>query len=768
MRRRGLLIIATFFLGIVLADYLYPPVFPAQGDGFAKLVVDRNGEPLRAFADAKGVWRYEVSSDEVSPRYLEALLGYEDRYFFQHPGVNPISLVRAGWQWANEGEVISGGSTLTMQVVRILHRHPRTVTGKIQQVLRALQLEWYLTKDEILTIYLNHAPFGGTIEGVQAASLQYLNKPAKQLRHSEAALLAVLPQAPSKLRPDRNPELAQKYRDKVLSRLSQSGVWHESTVAEAAKEDVAAWPPENPLDAPLLSRRLIKALPAQRLITTTIDRELQQQFTDHVKAYTSNLDDAISAAVLLVDNRNHEVLAYVGSASFLNQARAGHVDMVNATRSPGSTLKPFLYGLSLDKGLIHSESLLADVPRIGKSYRPGNFSSGFSGPVSAGTALQRSLNIPFVQLIEAYGAENFANKLKHVQVPLKIPGGKANPSIVLGGAGISLEQLVTLYTAFANGGYVKPLSLIQGIDSQLPRRLLSQEAAWITWDALRAVKKPDGFRFGLTHAQLPDIGWKTGTSWDYRDVWALGVSARFTLGVWLGRPDGKPMPKTSGRQLAGPLLFSLFERLEDEVKSLQKPENVLAADICWPDGRRASLVVNGCVKKRTAYTIAGLTPRTLNPAIKNRELYFNTEVRWLQSKKTGLRLSRDCANENAFELRSLHLWPSALEPWLPPSIHQRREIPAFDPACKSIVQQRAEIRIAGIHSGQVFHAPAMEFLSLPVVAEGAGNELNWYLNGELLPSKNKEVLLELHVKRKYELLVFDKSGASSRVVFKLI
>jgi len=762
--------------GLWIADRVFP-LSDKLDAGAATVVLDRNGEPLRTFADQKGVWRYPVTIDQVSPRYIEALLTYEDRYFYQHPGVNPLSLLRAAWQWIQEGKIISGGSTLTMQVARLHYPSSRSVSGKLQQILRALQLEWHLSKDEILTLYLNKAPFGGTIEGVQAASLQYLQKPASKLRYSEAALLAVLPQAPSRLRPDRHPHLAQQYRDKVLDRLLSFQVWDDESVTRAKQENIAVWPLSNPMIAPLFSRRMKQSEPDNKVIHSTIDIGIQQQFSDQIKRYVSRQAKGISAAALLVDNQSRQVIAYVGSADFLDEQRFGHVDMVTAVRSPGSTLKPFLYGLALDDSLIHSESLLADVPIVTGQYRPGNFSQGFSGPVSASSALQRSLNLPFVQLIRHYDSQRFANKLDHVGTPLRIPGGRANPAIILGGAGSSLEHLVTLYTSLANSGSVAPLKnsvagevaeADGGNESGQPtRQLISPEAAWITWNTLAEKKPPDQFVDGYSLAHLPKIGWKTGTSWDYRDVWAIGVSKKYTLGVWLGKPDGSPMEKTMGRVLAGPLLFQLYQLLEHDTETIAKPDAVEELPICWPDGRIAMSGGQACDQVRTAFTIAKNTPRTLAPEPSGGSRFHNTQYQYLVDDQSGLRVTREC-DIGRLKGRSNFVWPAAMEPWISPQWRRDARIPPFNSECKTILQNSALLRLHGINPQQIYHTNGLETIEIDVRAEGSEGNLNWYLNGKLLEGSGNKQKLKLQGDRAYQLYVQSISGASTQIEFSVL
>ena len=334
----------------------------------AQVVLARDGQPLWRFADDEGVWRYPVTLGEVSPFYLQALLDYEDRWFYQHPGINPFALLRAAWLNLRHDRIVSGGSTLSMQVARIIEPHSRTFQGKLRQIWRTLQLEWHYSKDAILEIYLNRAPFGGTLEGVSAASWAYLSKPASELTPAEAALLAVLPQAPSRLRPDRHPLRAQAARDKLLHRLHQHKTWPTQQIDEALAEAIWLAPRQEPALAPLLARRLRQ--PHGGRIQTTLDFALQQRLELLLASWKHRLPPRVSAAIVVAETASLEVRAYLGSTDLHDEQRSGHVDMVQAVRSPGSTLKPFLYALALEDGLIHSESLLQDVPRHHASYQP--------------------------------------------------------------------------------------------------------------------------------------------------------------------------------------------------------------------------------------------------------------------------------------------------------------------------------------------------------------------------------------------------------------
>ncbi|MDM8516904.1 penicillin-binding protein 1C, partial [Desulfobacterales bacterium HSG16] len=519
-------------------DHKYPLALPDKNEDFAVTVAAYDKTPLRSFPDKKGVWRYPVKITEVSPLYIEALIHYEDRWFFHHPGINPWALLRAVFQYAKYRRAISGGSTLTMQVARILHPHAKTIPGKSIQMFRALQLEYHLTKNEILTLYLNYAPFGGTVEGVQTASFAYLGKPAIELSRAEAALLTVLPQAPSRLRPDRHGMRARKARDKVLNRMAKLKVWSEEVVEDAKMEAVDCTFNQRSVLAPLLARRLKINMKASKnrsgVIHTLIDINRQQTVANIIRDFIHTTPKRTSAAALLVENKTLAVKAYVGSGDFFDNERFGHVDMIRAYRSPGSTLKPFLYAFAIEEGLIHSESLLVDAPFSFSGYRPGNFTRNFSGPVSVSEALRRSLNIPAVDLLDRICPMFFDSRLRQGGFKLKFaPHVKPNLSMILGGVGTNLEDLVSAFAAFGRNGLSGKLRYTPET-SISERRMMDPGAAYIIRRILKDMHRPDlpGGRLSLDRSR--QVAWKTGTSYGARDAWTIGVTDDYTIGIWVG------------------------------------------------------------------------------------------------------------------------------------------------------------------------------------------------------------------------------------------
>ncbi len=753
-----------------LADRIWP--LPLPQDDLARVVLAEDGTPLWRFADANGVWRYPVQTREVSPYYLDALLTYEDRWFYHHPGVNPLALVRATWQNLSGTRVVSGGSTLSMQVARLLDPHSRTLHGKLRQLWRTAQLEWHLSKDEILNLYLNRAPFGGTLQGVAAASWAYLGKSPSQLTHAEAALLAVLPQAPSRLRPDRHPQRAQQARDKVLRRLAEFQVWPQSAVDEALEEPLLLAPRLEPSLAPLLARRLNRP-DSPPLIRTTLDATLQRRLEDLLLGWRARLPEHTSAAILVVEEESMAVRAYLGSVDINDTKRFGHVDMISALRSPGSTLKPFLYGMALDDGLIHSESLLQDVPRRYGDYRPGNFSMGFTGAVPASTALSSSLNLPAVQLLEAYGPKRFAAQMRIGGMPLALPAlAEPNLALILGGAGSRLEDLVSGYSALARDGKSASLRL-QPDDTLRERPLLSPGAAWIVRRILSGQARPDRDpRAELV--QRPVLAWKTGTSYGFRDAWAIGVGPRYLIGVWIGRPDGTPVPGQFGLASAAPLMLQVHDVLtnRDSQRGISAPvkpvpANIGVAAICWPLGQPMSRSDPNCRRQRFAWTLDNTTPPTLQALDQPLSVGLMESI-WVNPK--GLRVNAHCPGATP---KSIALWPAPLEPWLPRIERREARIPAPDPDCPPPALTAASpLSIVGVREGDQLRLPAasQQALRLKISALGGSGRRWWFLNGAPLGDSANQDSINASFERlgRYQLSVLDEAGQTARLEFSVV
>ncbi len=532
-------------------------------------IVDRHGKLLRAYAMADGRWRLPVhAATDVDPTYLKLLFAYEDRRFYSHGGVDPLALGRAAVQLATRGHIVSGGSTITMQLARLMEpRRQRSIYAKLRQMVRAVEIERRMSKDQILDLYLTMAPYGGNLEGIRAASIAYFGKEPKRLSLSESALLVALPQSPENRRLDRHPNAARAARDRVLDRMVEDGVVSEADAAAAKAVAVPKLRKPMPILAPHSADRAMSSVKNKPVIAVMLDASLQQALETLAHDRALTLGPNISVAILAVDNATGEVLARVGSPDYFDDRRAGQVDMTRAVRSPGSTLKPFVYGLAFEDGFVHPESLIDDRPIRFGSYAPENFDMTFQGTVPVRKALQMSLNVPAVALLDRVGASRLSARLKQAGADLVLPKDEA-PGLAmgLGGVGITLQDLVTLYSGLARLGNARPLLEIQSQqgEEREGERLLDQVAAWQVGNVLLGTPPPEN---GVHNR----IAFKTGTSYGYRDAWSIGFDGRMTVGVWVGRPDGAPVPGIAGRTAAAPILFDAFARTGKLPAALPRP-----------------------------------------------------------------------------------------------------------------------------------------------------------------------------------------------------
>jgi penicillin-binding protein 1C len=564
-------------LGLLLTlDGAFPPPL-GVGLAYSVEVLDAGGERLRLFTTPGGYWRLPAELGDLDPDFLGMLLTYEDRRFRSHSGVDFLALGRAAWQALRHGRVVSGGSTLSMQTVRLLDPRPRTLGAKLLEMARAWQLERRLDKDAILRLYLDLAPYGGNLQGVRAASLFYFGKEPGFLSLDEAALLVALPQSPERRRPDRFPEAARAARDRVLERLLDAGQIAAADARRAMQQPVPRGRRPTPVLAPHLADRLRQARPGQRLLRTNVDARLQRRLEALIERHQRGQGRGVTLAALVADNRTGEVRAYLGSGDYFGRVFPGQIDMVRAVRSPGSTLKPFIYGLGFDAGVIHPETLIEDRPGPVGGYAPENFDHSYDGEIRVRDALIGSRNVPAVRLLHRLEPAAFAAHLEQAGVRLRLPAQAERPGlpIALGGVGLTLEELTTLYTALGSRGTARPLSLLQDEPRAEPVVLLSAASAWYLTDILGDSGLPDGFAPGGRR-----VAFKTGTSYGFRDAWAVGYDADHTVGVWVGRPDGGYTPGLSGLTSAAPVMLEVFDLLPGagiEPLLWERPQQVLLA-----------------------------------------------------------------------------------------------------------------------------------------------------------------------------------------------
>jgi penicillin-binding protein 1C len=573
----AVLLAASLAAGVAWTRYaasLGPLDLAASREG-STIVVDRSGRLLRPFTLPDGRWRLPATTHDVDPRYLAMLIAYEDGRFYDHRGVDARALIRASAQWLARGHVVSGGSTLTMQVARLIEPRPeRTLAAKLRQIARALEIERGVGKEGVLDRYLTLAPFGGNLEGVRAAALAYFGKEPLKLTIAESALLVALPQSPEARRPDHSPSAARAARDRVLDRVAARGVIGADDAAAARREPA----PEARLAFPSLAAHAAEEAVAAdgqaKIIRLSIDARLQARLEALLRESVARLGPKLSAAMVVIDNATGEIRARIGAADYDDASRDGAIDMSRSARSPGSALKPFIYALAFEQGLAHPETVLFDRPMRYGAYAPQNFNLGYEGAVTARKALQQSLNLPAIELLADVGPATFLARLHGAGAEIALP--KDTPiglAIGLGGLGVTLTDLARLYAGFARGGEAPALIERLGSPPVIePRRVTDPVAAYYVEEILRGAPPP-------ANALKGRIAFKTGTSYGFRDALAVGFDRGTTIAVWVGRPDNGPTPGLIGREAAAPILFDAFERLGRDVEPIRPPKGVLTAAV---------------------------------------------------------------------------------------------------------------------------------------------------------------------------------------------
>ncbi|MBX5012334.1 penicillin-binding protein 1C [Rhizobium lentis] len=563
----GIVLAGAALFALDAADKAYPPPLD-KANAVSAEVLDADRQLLRAFATPQGRWRLKTVVTDVDPQFLRMLIAYEDQRFYDHGGVDVWALGRAAMQLVSNGRIVSGASTLSMQVARLIEpREGRSLSAKLLQLVRAVQIERRLSKEQILDLYLTHAPYGGNLEGVRAASLAYFGKEPRRLTVAEAALLVALPQLPERRRPDRNLKAAEAARQRVLDRVAVAEAVGDG---EAERAEGVAVPPRR-MQLPALAAHVAEAAlrkePDVLKHQTTLKKQVQQGLESVARAAAMKLGPKLSLAMVMADAQTGAIVGEVGSADYFDVSRSGWIDMTRVNRSPGSTLKPFIYGLAFEQGLVSQETIIEDRPADFFGYRPRNFDMSYQGDVTVREALQLSLNVPAVKLLDAVGPSRLMVRFRRAEVrPVLPPNETPGLAIGLGGVGITLKDLVQLYTALANRG--QPVRLGDGVTGAPAKLdgepLLEPVAVWNVADILSGVIPPAG-------APQRGIAYKTGTSYGYRDAWSVGYDGRYVLGVWVGRPDNSAVPGLTGYGTAAPILFEAFAKSGIATTPLPRP-----------------------------------------------------------------------------------------------------------------------------------------------------------------------------------------------------
>jgi penicillin-binding protein 1C len=722
------------------------------------LVFDGKGRLLRAFTSSDDMWRVRTSLQDISPVLRKFQLAYEDRWFYWHPGVNPLALVRAVGQNLAQRRIVSGGSTLTMQIARMMEPKGRTWWNKGIEVLRSIQLEQRFSKKKLLEIYYNIAPYGGNIEGVAAAAWLYFGKEPSQLSFGEAALLTALPNSPTLLRPDLYPQRAGKARDKVLGIVYRRGLITKAEYREALAETLPPKRQELPVNAPHFALEMLRNYPGDARIYSTLNRRIQLMVEDLLQSHIRQLrnDEISNGAVVVIDNRTHELLAAAGSARFFDAAASGQVNGYLAPRSPGSALKPFIYALGFDQGVISPQHYLEDVPiDFRGGYSPENYDRKFNGIVSAKEALERSLNVPAINLLRMLDDYGLYPLLRKAGFSTIAPEDHYGLAIALGGCEVNLLELTALYSALANGGeYRLPKQRRDQADREAIR-LFSPGAAYLVTEILTGVTRPD-LPACWEFTSLPRIAWKTGTSYGHRDAWSIGYTTRFTVGVWVGNFSGEGKPGIIGAEAAAPLLFDIFNKIGGDSPSwFRPPASVGTRQVCAVSGEIAGPYCKAVV---TEYYLIDHSPE--------QECRFHQA--YLVDSQTGHRLPPHYSTARRTVEKTYIKWPPRVAAWLEGNGAPVERIPELLPEWQqSLPGQGPVIRSpASNYVYQLREGVAAEYQKICLEAAAANDvhKLYWFVDGKLTGTvRPGEKLFYPPVTGDHRVVCQDDQGRSSQV-----
>jgi penicillin-binding protein 1C len=766
LRKKNILIVLALIIVLFLSVPLPNPLFPLD---YSTVVLDEDGKILRTFLNSDEQWSLPPLQDfEVPEKLKKAVLCFEDRHFYRHPGVNIFSLFRALYQNISSGRVVSGASTITMQVARLMHPKKRTCFNKALEILQALKIELRYSKEEILRLYLNHAPYGENLIGCQAASLGYFQKMPEQLTWAEAATLAVLPNSPALVSPRTNSQQLRVKRDRLLRKLMKEGTIDKDACQLALLEDVPGTSRPFGMSAPHLAQSLKNQNEEEStIIQTTIKNDIQQRTEDLVRDHFTYLNPLgiRNGAALIAETQSGKVRAYVGSQDFYDEASQGQVDGVRAPRSSGSLLKPFLYALSIDEGIILPETLVKDIPSFYGTFSPNNANEKFSGMVTAKEALVCSLNVPAVRLLYTYGLHRFYHFLKAAGLrTLFRTADDYGLPLIIGGAEVTLWDMAALFRALGDSGQFRPLQILKNSEkeeeSDTPLFLISPGACYLTLNMLRELKRPGAEYYWHQYQNQWPLAWKTGTSYGQRDGWAVGVSPQWVVAVWIGNFDGEGNANLSGASCAGPLLFDIFNSLpKNPQKSwFKKPLMDLApVEVCQDTGFLAG---EHCEKKIAVEAPLHMKPLEICPY--HQSIYVNEE----QTHQ----VCSLCWQPGHYKRISVLVYPPDVVQYLRGRGQVISAIPVHNPECPAQAeslplqilypQQDSKLWIPRDFDGN------LQKVTMRVAHRERNRILYWYLNDHYLGSSSDQHLKAVALTKGWHVLeVVDELGNRDRKAF---
>jgi penicillin-binding protein 1C len=753
--------------GTLTAFFVLNICFPLKVQThYSTIVLDSNDRLIHAFLNDQDRWRMPTELTEISPMLEKALIHKEDRFFYYHLGFNPLAMLRAGVRNVFMGRRTSGASTITMQVARLLYPKKRTYLNKIVEVFRAVQLELKFSKKEILQLYINLIPYGSNIEGMKSASVLYFQKSPKVLSLAETVTLAIIPNRPSSLQLGENNAYILQERNRWLQKFGEERVFDQNLITDALAEPLNAKRHAAPRDAPHLAIRLSKMYPNEAIIRTAIVLNKQRQTENLVKNYVARLYalNIHNAAVMVLNNQTHEVEAYVGSADFKNPTDGGQVDGVRAIRSPGSTLKPLLYGVAFDKGIITPKSIINDVPTNFGGFEPENFDQLFHGKVSIEYALANSLNIPAVKILKEISTPVLVDKLKKANFgTVKKEAKSLGLSLVLGGCSVTLEELTTLFSALANRGTFASSNLLKNNDLDAKKdiigeALLSEESTFLVNQILSQITRPDlPNNYDYTY-RMPKIAWKTGTSFGKKDAWSIGYNARYTIGVWVGNFSGEGVPELSGANIATPLLFDIFNTLDynSVAQWFAQPKGLALRKICAETG---DIPNEFCEHQLLDLHIPGVSKMTRCGHLK--PVWVN--------QKASVSYCTQCMPDSGAVQKHYPNHNPELIAWFESKHVLYQKIPVHNPDCKRIFGGNAPQIIFPTNGNEYFlEQKSEQKLMLSCQANNDAKEVYWYVNDKLLgrSEANKPMFFKPPL-GKIKISCSDDQGRSTHIVVKV-
>lgn len=757
MRSLLVLVVLPFVLFLLL-NFLFP--LPSVQRDYSVTITSADGKLLHGFLTPDHKWRIQAGLNEITPDLKKTFIFKEDKYFRWHPGVNPIAIMRAAVNNLRKGRRTSGASTITMQLARLLEPAPRTLWVKMREMFRALQLEWRLSKDEILQLYFNLLPYGGNIEGVKSASLIYFGEEPEALSLAQITMLTVIPNDPNQLRPGANADNLLHWRNHWLEEMQQKKLFPAQMIEDALNEPFSSERVEIPREAPHYAYRF-RNISSGGDVRSTLKPETQHRVEQLAANYVRRLRSMQigNLAAIVVNNKTMEVEAYVGSAGFNEDAYQGQVDGITALRSPGSTLKPLLYALAIDDGLITPKMVITDVPRNFAGYRPENYDETYRGKVTVEQALSLSLNVPAVELLDKLGVERFTHALSYAGFRwISTNKKKLGLSVILGGCGTTLEELTALFASFANEGIYHPLQYIKESERQFSDTVCSPGAAYMITSILTQLHRPDLPNQYQMAANLPKIAWKTGTSYGRRDGWAIGYNREYTIGVWTGNFPGNGVPELNGAEFAVPLLFNIFNAIQPKQSQdwFAPPADLDYRLVCSETGMPPDTF---CHHQVMDYFLPGISP----------SMRCNHLQKQFVNAAQTMSYCRSCLPETGYREVFYPYHAPELIAWYNEMQIPYKAVPPHNPDCPNVKVAGAPL-ITSLTDGAeylIFKGRKQQ-LMLTCNAESGVGKVYWYLNDRFYKasSPNEKVFFTPDAGN-YKVSCSDDRGRNSDVFIKV-